>query len=304
MISIAIATYNGDKFLREQLESIYNQSLVPDEVVVSDDCSTDNTIAILQEYKEVYGLKFYVNSQNLGFTKNFEKAISMCSGEYVLISDQDDIWLPDKIRTIYNALREKERQYPNHPGLICSHTINIDEMGNELVRTETKEKGWDYLLYGHFTQGCTIIMNRQLINLTLPFPDDIMYDVYIGMVAAMCGFWYNIGLPLVKYRTHANNVMNRIDNKHQWQGVLPYIIGESRFATMRFIENHCGHCFLSYKKPLFDEIKNLRNTFNIFKRLLKVILFKHKPLSIKLRSIVMILSEKISEMIKKHPPKT
>ena len=76
MISLAMPTYNGERFLREQLDSIYNQTIVPDEVIVVDDCSTDGTISILEEYKKKYGLKYWVNEKNLGYNKNFEKAIS------------------------------------------------------------------------------------------------------------------------------------------------------------------------------------------------------------------------------------
>lgn len=291
MISVALATFNGSKYLREQLDSIYNQSLPPDEVVVFDDCSEDNTIGILQEYKETHGLIYSVNDRNLGFSRNFEKAITGCRGDYVLICDQDDIWLPDKIRILYNAIKLKEYLYPNLAGLICSHTINIDEYGNEIVRTETREKGWDYLLYGHYTQGCTVIMNSQLIELVTPIPEGIMYDVYIGMAAAMCGFWFNIGKPLVKYRMHENNVMNNKNNKHHWDGVLPYIIGESRFETMRIIESHCEHLFLPEKRHLFNDIKNIRNITNPLNRIIKVLSFKHKSISVKLRSIAKILSD-------------
>jgi glycosyltransferase involved in cell wall biosynthesis len=92
MISLAMPTYNGERFLREQLDSIYNQTIVPDEVIVVDDCSTDGTISILEEYKKKYGLKYWVNEKNLGYNKNFEKAISLCTGDYIALSDQDDVW--------------------------------------------------------------------------------------------------------------------------------------------------------------------------------------------------------------------
>ena len=78
-ISIALTTYNGAKYLREQLESIYNQTILPDEVIACDDCSSDETISILDEYKNKFGLKYYVNNVNLGYNKNFEKALSLCS---------------------------------------------------------------------------------------------------------------------------------------------------------------------------------------------------------------------------------
>lgn len=299
-ISIAIATYNGSKYLREQLESIYTQSLPPHEVVVSDDCSTDNTIEILEEYKNAHGLCYITNTQNVGFTRNFEKAILMATGEYVLPCDQDDIWLPDKIRILYDAIKEKEEEEENHnlPGLVCSHTINIDEHGHETCRINTREKGWDYLLYAHYTQGCTLIMNRKLIQLVLPIPDGIMYDVYIGMVAAMCGFWYNNGLPLVKYRCHESNVMNKKVKRRDTQGVLPFILGESRFDTMRTVERCHGDRFLPHKKELFYRIYSYSTINKWWKRILIALSFKHKPFRIKLKSMHQILIERIRT--KKH----
>src|SRR5574344_2136916 len=97
MISLALPTYNGEKYLREQLDSIFNQTMVPEEIVVVDDRSTDSTIQILEEYKQKYGLKYYINEQNLGYNKNFEKAITLCQGDYIALCDQDDVWLPEKI---------------------------------------------------------------------------------------------------------------------------------------------------------------------------------------------------------------
>lgn len=288
-----MATFNGSKFLREQLESIYAQSQQPDEVVVSDDCSTDDTVSILQEYKESHGLRYAINTHNLGFTRNFENAIRMTTGEYVLLSDQDDIWIQDKIRILYKTIKEKEKLNPNLPGLICTHTINVDENGIESSRTVSSEKGWDYLLYAHFTQGCTLIMNRKLIQVALPIPEDIMYDVYLGMVAAMCGFWYNNGLPLVKYRCHGANVMNKRIKRTDTHGVLPYILGESRFDTMRIIEKYCGKMFLPDKVGLFQRIYSYSYVKKWWQRIFIAISFKHKPISAKLKSIIQIVKEQV-----------
>ena len=91
-ISVALASYNGGNYLKEQLESIYAQSLLPNEVIVCDDCSTDNSIEILNAYKEKHCLRYFINEKNLGFVKNFDKAISLCSGDYIALSDQDDVW--------------------------------------------------------------------------------------------------------------------------------------------------------------------------------------------------------------------
>lgn len=97
LVSIAMATYNGEKYLKEQLDSIYAQTYKNIEVIVCDDCSSDKTVEILDEYKEKYGLKYYINEKNLGFKKNFEKAISLCSGDFIALADQDDIWIESKI---------------------------------------------------------------------------------------------------------------------------------------------------------------------------------------------------------------
>ena len=93
LISIAIATYNGEKYLEEQLDSIYAQTYKNIEVIVTDDCSSDKTVEILKKYYKSHGLKYVINETNLGFVKNFEKAISLCRGDYIALSDQDDIWL-------------------------------------------------------------------------------------------------------------------------------------------------------------------------------------------------------------------
>ena len=96
-ISIAMATYNGERFLREQLDSLYNQTVEPYEVVISDDCSKDSTLKIAQEYQNRLNIKILSHTKNQGVNKNFEFAIRACAGDYIMICDQDDIWHPDKV---------------------------------------------------------------------------------------------------------------------------------------------------------------------------------------------------------------
>lgn len=94
MISVAMCTFNGEKYIKEQIESIINQSLVPDEIVICDDCSKDNTINIIKETLANWSGKanLIINEDNLGYRKNFEKAISLCNGDIIFLSDQDDVW--------------------------------------------------------------------------------------------------------------------------------------------------------------------------------------------------------------------
>lgn len=204
MISLAMPTYNGERFLKEQLDSIYNQTIVPDEVIVVDDCSTDGTISILEEYKKKYGLKYWVNEKNLGYNKNFEKAISLCTGDYIVLSDQDDVWFPHKIEESYNRILA----YPSdEPSLVSSHSIAVDENLTPLpiVASDIQGGDWRLNLTRYYSQGCTLMMNRALLNYILPFPDEMIYDAYIGLTASLIGNRFYIPKNLMYYRFHGAN---------------------------------------------------------------------------------------------------
>lgn len=113
MISIALCTYNGAQYLREQLDSILKQTLRPDEIVISDDCSTDSTMSVINEYQAAYpdtAIRVYVNDFNLGYRVNFSKAIEACTGDIIFLSDQDDIWMPDKISTILDWFKKHPKK--------------------------------------------------------------------------------------------------------------------------------------------------------------------------------------------------
>lgn len=204
MISLAMPTYNGEKYLREQLDSIYSQTMVPDEVVVVDDCSTDGTVDILKEYHNKYGLKYFINDHNLGYNKNFEKAISLCAGDYIALSDQDDYWFPEKIEISYQHIKI----YPkDEPSLVSSFSINSDENLKPYPGFYHDSQGgdWRLNLTRYNSQGCTLMMNRELVKRILPIPDEMIYDAYIGLTAALTGNRYYINKNLMYYRLYGNN---------------------------------------------------------------------------------------------------
>ena len=108
MISVVIATFNGEKYILQQLKSIENQTIKPDEVIISDDYSTDNTLKLINEFKLSSSLKIIllVNKKRLGYAKNFERALLSSRGNYVFLSDQDDFWLPNKISFMINLTKK------------------------------------------------------------------------------------------------------------------------------------------------------------------------------------------------------
>jgi len=208
LVSIAMATYNGEKYLREQLDSIYNQTYKNIEVVVCDDCSTDSTVTILEEYKEKYGLKYFINEKNLGYSKNFEKAAFLCKGEYIAFSDQDDIWLPEKIEILINEI--------GLYSLIHSNAGMIDKNGT-LLNKNIKSNLESELFTGNsfkkianisIVRGCTILCKKDLVIKAAPIPPNEPHDWWFAIVASRTNDLTYLDKELMFWRKH-NSVTNR-----------------------------------------------------------------------------------------------
>ena len=210
MISIALATYNGSKYLREQLDSILAQSMDDFEVVACDDCSTDETPQILQEYASRDSrFKVYQNAKNLGFKKNFEHILSLCKGEFIAFCDQDDIWEPNHLEILYknigdnycigaNSLIINENGISQNKTLLEYWPIHVmPQNGKELFQHE---------LYSNVIQGTASLIRASLIKQALPIPEDIKYhDYWFALVAGLNEKCKYIGDVVLKYRRHSNN---------------------------------------------------------------------------------------------------
>jgi len=223
-ISVAIATYNGERFLRQQLDSLYSQIRLPDEVIVCDDRSSDKTVDILIEYQQKYGLKYYINEHTVGCNANFIRAFSLCTGDYVCICDQDDIWLPQKIETLYNAIHALPA---SKPVAVSSLRYDIDAAGKIIgeVNGELTE-GWKatMLTYSR-SQGCSMIMNRPLVdavvNLAQTKPEyayQMYYDELVAYTAVVKGVKINLPDKLMYYRHHDANVIARMHDQLSFAG--------------------------------------------------------------------------------------
>jgi len=288
-ISVAMATYNGENFLREQLDSIYSQTYLPYEVIVTDDCSSDGTISILEEYRIKYGLKYYINEKNIGYNKNFEKAISLCSGNYFALSDQDDVWLPNKIELTYKKLKEIEK---GMPAVVATNSFDVDPSLNVIGSRIIEDKYWQDALWGVPSQGCSMIFNLELKEKVLPIPDGIIYDGYIALTAAMIGNWFRIGTPLLLYRHHNNNVLAKYEKvkfKEKLSQILeqqyPFLISNQRFINMAIIRDFQLDNFLQNKKKLFDSIYELQS-FHGMKKCKKILQLKYFPFKTRIKSLL------------------
>lgn len=201
-ISIAMAAYNGGRFIAEQLESFAGQSRLPDELVICDDGSTDDTMAIVERFAAgaAFPVRLYRNPENLGFNHNFARALSLCEGDLLLISDQDDVWYPSKIEQV-------ERAISDEPGaLVIVHDEHLaDAEGNVLPGTfmrNVRKLGYPDR---YFVAGNCTATRRELLPLLLPPVEGENYDGWFALVTDLLGVRRLLEQPLQLYRRHGGN---------------------------------------------------------------------------------------------------
>lgn len=276
-LSIVIATYNGASFLREQLDSLFAQTLQADEIIAVDDCSTDGTVPILEEYRQKYGLIYVVNEHNLRVNKNFEKGIQMSTGDYVSLCDQDDVWFKEKNEMLYNKLKELEVKYPNTPCLVSSRNTFVDEKLRVHHSTELKHDTDDYrdtVLY-HLSQGSSMMFNRACIKEFLPLPvheAGVCYDSHIGYIVAMIGHKYDLRQSLMYYRVHGNNVTASLrgvsNNKRDLRRFRsPSVVPEHMIRTFQHASAFVKEKAMSEKIQFVNRIIELSQNMGLAKRL-------------------------------------
>lgn len=213
-IDVLLATYNGEKYVREQIESILNQSYKNIRLIISDDCSNDNTVNILKEYeKKDNRVILYIQSQNLGVVANIEFLLKKVENRLYMLSDQDDIWLPEKIEKSVEVLKI------NDVDLVFGDLEVVDKelktiypsfgdfmLLNKKIRNYINTYRLNYL-YNCVT-GCTVLSKREFIEKILPLPKSskyLIHDHWIGLIVSLNGKLAYIPEKYIKYRQHGNN---------------------------------------------------------------------------------------------------
>ena len=228
-VSIAICTYNGERFLQRQLESFACQTRLPNEVIVCDDGSTDATVAIVKRWAESvpFPVRVTVNPQNLGFVKNFEQAISFCSGDIIFLSDQDDVWYPDKMERM-------ARLFDQNPetGLVYGNARIVDSRENDLGMdaAEYSRTGCDYREPGYFLPpedrtvplyaGCLCAIRKSLANRLLPIPEQWPHDLWLFLAGRQFTRTETILDPLMAHRRHGANTTTAANNGRTGTGQI------------------------------------------------------------------------------------
>ncbi|HWZ04337.1 MAG TPA: glycosyltransferase [Mucilaginibacter sp.] len=275
LVSIALCTYNGDRFLKQQLDTIVNQTYKNIEIIVVDDCSTDKTFEIIQDYASRFPqFKVYQNYQNLGFAGNFEHAMTLCQGELIALCDQDDIWDIQKIELQVTAIKDNVLIYHD------SEFIHEDgsSMNKKMSDLMNLYKGNDPLpfLFFNCVSGHSILMKKVLLEQALPLKKGYFHDWWLAYVATNAGEIDFIPRCLVQYRQHDKSDTNilrhrRKDDKYKHSSVqkiqriqqwLSYCAAFPKNRNQQLIDRFCG------------AFTNRLNSYVSFE--LSVLLFKYR----------------------------
>lgn len=212
-VDVLMATYNGERYLKEQIDSILNQTYKNIRLIISDDCSTDKTRDILKQYEQNDKIKIFYQEKNLGYIKNFEFLLKQVENDLYMLSDQDDVWKKEKISKSVEKLKSENLDLVFGDLEIVDENLNtIQESFNKYMKLERKIKKYinDYrlqYLYNCIT-GCTILSKKKYINKIVPLPAETKYiphDYWIGLIVSLNGKVGYIEEKLIKYRQHGDN---------------------------------------------------------------------------------------------------
>ncbi len=253
-ISVGMTTYNSRAFLREQIESIFHQTMLPDEIVVCDDCSNDGTMQLLEELQRESLIPFRIikNESNMGWVRNFEKCFKLCDGDIIIPCDADDVWVPTKVQKIAQAFDSGNVSYVYHDADI------IDEQG--VVRGKNINTAWNtpdlcddktaFMLRnlrrkGH-PNGMCIAFKRNMLDEICPFM--IGHDDWINLCAPVFGDVVCLHESLAYYRRHGSNISG--NNSKEPQGILRrvfYTFSKARHQKREDWYNYPGYFIEAYR---------------------------------------------------------
>lgn len=285
-ISVVMATYNGEKYLEQQIVSILEQTVKPDEFIVCDDGSTDRTIAILEKFAQQNKLRYVINDRQLGLIANFKKTVSLANnGNYIALSDQDDVWLPQKLEKSIELLQQIDDA--TIPCMVYSDLLLVDQNDivlNDSFRDERGQSNYQYtletLLLNNFVNGCTSLFNPELKRRFAEIPDDVLlnHDSWMALLTFTFGKSAYIPLSLVRYRKHESNasITGDVKPKSRYHSVMNELMDSlkgqktflaAEFATaQRFYNCYAGE-MANGKKAAFKKFLSIQHKPYILKKL-------------------------------------
>ena len=287
-VDILLATYNGKKYIKEQLESILNQTYKDIRVLINDDASTDGTIDILKEYEEKDSrIQVQYNEKNLGFLKNFENLLTRVENKYYMLSDQDDYWMPEKVEKSLNKIITEDAD------MVFTDLEAVNEKLETITPSVVRYMGFiknikkynDYRLVflRNCVTGCTIISKSEYIKDIIPIPENgqVIHDWWMTLMVAQKGKIVYLDEPTIKYRQHSDNqigiygMKNRINSAEEYRKEYInlklnqfklYVKNKERFSNKCIPElaNKAIDYFETIKDKKYINFKKYKTFFEIY----------------------------------------
>lgn len=275
LVSIALCTYNGERFLKQQLDTIVNQTYKNIEIIVVDDCSTDKTFEIVKDYAAQFPqFKIYQNDQNLGFSGNFERAIQLCGGELIALCDQDDIWDLRKIELQVTAIKDNILIYHDSE-FIHEDGSTMGKTMSDLMNLYCGSDPFAFLFF-NCVSGHSVLMKKALLEQALPLKKDYFHDWWLAYVATNIGKIDFIPQCLVQYRQHDKSDTNilrhrRKDDKYKHSSV-------HKIQRIQQWLSYCANFPKNRDQHLINQFYNAytRRLNNYISFELSVLLFKYR----------------------------
>ncbi len=205
LVTVVMCTYNGEKFLRQQLESVLSQTYSHIEIIICDDGSSDNTISIVTEFASRDNrINIHKNPITLGYNKNFEQAFGKASGEFIAVCDQDDIWKPEKIKKMLSLFSDEEIMLVHAQSVRFTH--EVPEVSSYAARRSFEGHDVRQLMFFNTIAGHNILFRKGLLQNRPAFPDGVFYDWWLTVLAAVFGSIAATEEVLTFHRFHTDNL--------------------------------------------------------------------------------------------------
>ncbi|MBC7720865.1 MAG: glycosyltransferase family 2 protein, partial [Pedobacter sp.] len=289
LVSVVVATYNGENFLGRQMDSILNQTYPNLEIIVVDDKSTDNTSYLIKNYAAKYShIKVFINEITLGYVKNFEKGFLLAKGELIAPCDQDDVWDSNKISILVSEIGDHEIIYSNSE-LIDGNGEKLHKKLSDIKHLRSFDNCLNYTI-GNTAPGHGMLIKREVIKRCIPFPAMVPHDFWLGFVATCNGPIKFYDKVLVQYRQHINNVfgaMKMVDAKKTPRKKISKLQTQNLAKEkMRLLYEKCPDNLTEQKKVLlalytsyqnFSFKNNWLRMRTFFKYRKEILAYKNKP---------------------------
>ena len=258
LVSVALATCDGAGFLAEQLDSVYGQTWPNLEVVASDDGSTDGTVAILERYAEGHGLHYEAHPGRVGLVRNFERAMSLCRGEFIALCDQDDLWKPHKVEALMAGLGDATLIYGNTQEILDGSGRVRTERSFENVfrfaRAHGSGRPLRHLVAENWVVSHTVLFRRELLDHALPIPPhQPFHDAWLALIASKLGGIRYHDACLETYREHPESLTYKNDDQRQRSAVASLASGRFRNGWRRRCAAETARLGDALAHPLMDE---------------------------------------------------